>query len=106
MTVVSNAAAAPSSTDDVLRTAPKTLGQDDFLKLFIAELKYQDPLSPMNDREFMAQLTAFSTLEQLIQLNAKIAEMQQAILAIRDKLGGTPPEPGPQTDPPIENQGG
>lgn len=41
------------------------LDQDAFMKILVAQLRYQDPLSPMNDREFIAQMTQFSTLNQV-----------------------------------------
>ncbi|MBE3562180.1 MAG: hypothetical protein IMX05_00415 [Hydrogenibacillus schlegelii] len=66
----------------------RALRELDFLKLFIAQLKYQDPLSPVNDREFMQQLAAFATLEQLVLLNDRIAAMNREIEAIRRRLEG------------------
>lgn len=41
-----------------------TLNQDDFIKLFLTELNFQDPLEPVNNREFLAQMAQFSNLEE------------------------------------------
>jgi len=50
----------------------QALGKDAFLQLLVTELANQDPLNPMSDREFIAQLTQLSTLEQMTSLNAGI----------------------------------
>lgn len=41
-----------------------SISQNDFLKLFLTELNFQDPLEPLDNREFLAQIAQFSALEQ------------------------------------------
>lgn len=62
------------------------LGKDSFLKLLITQLRNQDPLNPMQDKEFIAQMAQFSTLEQMQELNKNIQTSQEEMLDILDKL--------------------
>ena len=55
------------------RTVSNELGKDAFLRLLIAQLANQDPLNPMDDREFIAQMAQFSALEQM-QTMTKVME--------------------------------
>ena len=48
------------------------IGLQDFLKILLTQLNYQDPLKPMDNQQFMAQIAQFTTLEQTQQLNGKI----------------------------------
>jgi len=56
------------------------LGPDAFLKLLITELRFQDPLNPMNDREFMTQLAQLSSLEatQNLQMSSQALGLMQS----------------------------
>lgn len=48
-------------------TQQNTIDQEDFIKLFLSQLQFQDPLEPVDNREFLAQLAQFSNLEQTRQ---------------------------------------
>lgn len=54
-----------------------TLGKDDFLKLLVTQMQYQDPLQPMDNTQFVSQLAQFSSLEQM-QNVANSSQMTQA----------------------------
>ena len=48
------------------------IGIQDFLKILTTQLNNQDPLKPMDNQDFVAQIAQFATLEQSRQLNVKI----------------------------------
>lgn len=55
------------------------LGKDEFLKLFIAQIQYQDPLNPLDSAEFTAQLAQFSSVEQLYGMNSKLGKIEETL---------------------------
>ncbi|WP_423410031.1 flagellar hook assembly protein FlgD [Heyndrickxia sp. MSNUG] len=54
------------------------LGKDDFLKILMTQLQNQDPLNPMQDKDFVAQMATFSTLEQITNMGKSIDRFVQA----------------------------
>lgn len=52
---------------------------ENFLKLLTAQLRNQDPLSPLDSTQFVAQLASFSTVEQLVGANRRLDELASAI---------------------------
>ena len=56
--------------------SPGTVGKQQFLELLVAQLANQDPLNPMNDKDFLAQLAQFSGLEQMMEANERLSMLQ------------------------------
>jgi flagellar basal-body rod modification protein FlgD len=69
------AISAASSTVD----RPDQMGKDTFLKLLVAQMKYQDPANPASSSEFMAQTATFSQVEKL----SEIATQNASLLALQ-----------------------
>ncbi len=69
----------------------QSLGMQDFLKILLTQLTYQDPLKPMDNQEFMAQMAQFTNLQQTQQLNDKIETLitNQAALQSVGLIGRT-----------------
>jgi len=78
---------APASTAQTT-TARKGEDRDTFLKLLVAQLKNQDPLSPQDGAQFVAQLAQFSSLDQLVSINQMLGDLLNKDQAT--KAGTTP----------------
>jgi len=65
---VSRIVKAHNATVNQGKDPQKNLGKDDFLKILITQLSYQDPTSPMDDKQFIAQMAQFSTLDQMTSM--------------------------------------
>jgi flagellar basal-body rod modification protein FlgD len=56
-------------------TQANSMGMEDFLKVLLTQLTYQDPLKPMDNQEFMAQMAQFTSLQQTQELNEKLSTL-------------------------------
>lgn len=54
------------------RVPSPELGKDEFLKILMTQLQNQDPLNPMEDKDFISQMATFSSLEQMMQISKSI----------------------------------
>lgn len=68
--------------------AKDQLGQDQFLKLMIAQLRNQDPTSPMDPTDFLGQLAQFSTVTGIQDMNQSVSALSDSLRSSQ-VLGGT-----------------
>ena len=79
ITEVQSISAFKGAVPDKLERVPmKVLGQDEFLKLLVVQMRNQDPLKPVSDTEFIAQMAEFSNLEQTTAMNVQLKELRQS----------------------------
>lgn len=100
MATVSSIANSSNPVTGAINKASKELGKDEFLKLLLTELRYQDAQDPVKDKEFIAQMAQFSSLEQTTNLvnafekmasrtgNTEALNMLGAIVTAVKKDGG------------------
>ena len=98
-TPIAQAAAAPSASvaTPAKPAGPEnpsgTLGQNDFLKLMIAQLQAQNPLEPSNGNEYVTELAQFTQLEQTTNL-ASAGELSSAVQLIGHTISYSDPTTG------------
>jgi len=77
---------ASGATASLASATQKTMGKEDFLKLLTTQLKYQDPLSPEDPKDFVAQLAQFSALEQQINANSNLKSLGTLIHNLNNSM--------------------
>jgi flagellar basal-body rod modification protein FlgD len=76
MAIEPTGATSPLYSNETQSSQSPTIGsQDEFLKLFIAQLENQNPLEPQDGAEFVAQLAQFTTVEQSAETNRRLGEI-------------------------------
>lgn len=65
-------------------TGIQGLGKDDFMKLLVTQLKFQDPLNPMENTEFISQLAQFSTLEGITNMGDSLGTITSYIQSLNN----------------------
>jgi flagellar basal-body rod modification protein FlgD len=63
------------TTANKAKLEKNNLGKDDFLKLMIAQMKNQDPMNPSDDKQNIAQMAQFSSLEQITNLTQTMTDL-------------------------------
>lgn len=72
------------STVNLSGAIGKTMGKEDFLNLLVTQLRYQDPMSPEDPKDFVAQLAQFSSLEQQMNTNQTLQDLTTVFQTLTD----------------------
>lgn len=71
------------STTKITSVANGTMGKSDFLKMLTTQMRYQDPLNPMDNTAMVAQMATFSQLEQMLNMTNAFVGMQASSMVGR-----------------------
>jgi flagellar basal-body rod modification protein FlgD len=77
---------ATSAIGSIGNTASANLSMEDLLRVLLTELTFQDPLKPVENKDFMAQIAQFSSLDATQRLNGNIEQMLQ-LQSINQSVG-------------------
>ncbi|SDW27587.1 flagellar hook capping FlgD N-terminal domain-containing protein [Paenibacillus sp. CF384] len=77
----SNVQAAAEKKED------KSLGKDDFLRILVTQLQNQDPMQPLQDKDFIAQMAQFSSVEQLVNMSDQLTMLRQNLGMASSMIG-------------------
>ena len=75
----SQTTSSSDSTGALTGAIGETMGKEDFLNLLVTQLRYQDPMSPEDPKDFVAQLAQFSSLEQQINVNQQLEDLSELL---------------------------
>jgi flagellar basal-body rod modification protein FlgD len=78
-TTTTTTAATAAASATTKKSDPNILGKDDFLKLMVAQMQNQDPMNPSDDKDNIAQMAQFSSLEQITNLASATKDLADRV---------------------------
>ncbi len=76
-----------SNVQKAARTPQKELGKEEFLQILVTQLRNQDPMQPLQDKEFIAQMAQFSSLEQSMNMSNEIKALRNSAGMVASLIG-------------------